>query len=176
MLHLVIEYPAADGEFPPFTRQHPGSSVDFMAEPGAPGSPTRTGLILIRGAPWQAIDAFVADLSRRRAPVATLRREPANGLWFGRATFEVASMSAPGTKVITSLFGMIGPPWAHVEHGVVHLRARLKDPEQADEVLRQAEEGLRAAGLESQVVIQEVAPKDHSVWESLIQHGIGMSL
>lgn len=176
MLHLVLEYPAMDGEFPPFTRQNPGSTIDFMAEPGPANSPTRTGLILVRGAPWQAIDAFVADLSRRRAPVTTLRREPASGLWFGRATFNVASMTAPGTKVITGLLGMIGPPWAHVEHGVVHLRARLKDATQAEDVLHLAEEGLRAAGIESQAVIQEVAPKDHSVWESLIQHGIGMSL
>ncbi|HUR24828.1 MAG TPA: hypothetical protein VM327_02305 [Candidatus Thermoplasmatota archaeon] len=174
---LVLEYESG-GEFPPFTKAHRGATVDLMAEPGAthdePYHPSL--LVLIRNAPWPAIQALVADLEVRRRPVTTLRVEPAEELWFGRATYDVATLTNPGTQVVVGLLGLLGPPWVHVEAGVVHLRARLLDPAQAEDVLNLAIEGLRAAGVEAQVVVQEIAAKDHSVWESLVRHSIGLDL
>ena len=178
MLCLVVEYESG-GEFPPFTQQHRGATVDLMAEPADPHDPEHHRsrlLVLIRNAPWPAIEALVADLAERRKPLTTLRAEPGEALWFGRATYDVATLKSPGTKVIVGLLDLIGPPWVHVESGVVHLRARLRDPAQAEEVLQLASEGLKAAGVEAQAVVQEISPKDHSVWESLVRHSIGMSL
>lgn len=177
MLCLVIEASAAGGELPDFTRQNPGSTIDLMAEPAAQGNDDDlSALVLVRGAPWQDIDGFVAELGRKQGPVTTLRRTPVESLWFGRATFHPSTFRTQGAKALQSLMGMMGPPWVHIEHGVVHIRARIKDPAKAEDLLQRAVESLRAAGQDPQVVVQEVAPKDHSVWEGLVQRGIGLSL
>lgn len=176
MLCLVVEYPGEDSEFPAFTRQNRGATVDLMVEPGDPAAATRRqALVLVRDAPWPAIQALVADLSRRRAPVTTLRAEAAEEMWFGRVTYDPQIHVHPTAKAVASLLDLIGPPWIHVESGVVHLRARLRGPAQAEDVLQLAQEGLRAAGTDAQVVVQEVSTKDHSVWESLVRHGIGLN-
>lgn len=175
MLCLVVEFPG-EGDFPPFTRENPGATVDLIAEPSQHGHRKTTCLVLVRNAPWPAIQALVADLARRRAPLSTLRSEPEEGTWFGRATYDGSTFTVPSAKAVASLLDLVGPPWVHVEAGVVHLRARLRDPTQAEDVLHLAQEALQAAGTEAQVVVQEIAPKDHSVWESLVQHGIGLSL
>jgi hypothetical protein len=176
MLCLVIEYPgqADDHDFPGFTRQHPGSSVDILVEPGA--GDARQALVLLRGAPWTALQGLVDELKRTRAPVQTLRAEPDEQMWFGRITYQAKTLDQPIAKAFAGLQAMHGPPWVHVEAGVVHLRAVLRDASHAEDVLQLAQEGLRAAGADVQAVVQEVSPKDHSVWESLVRHGIGMSL
>lgn len=176
MLCLVIEYPgqADDHDFPGFTRKHRGSSVDLLVEPGV--GETRQALVLVRGAPWTAIQELAAELQRTRAPVQSLRVDAAEEMWFGRITYHASTMNEPIAKAFAGIHTMHGPPWVHVESGVVHLRARLRDPAQAEDVLHLAQEALRAAGAEAQVVVQEISPKDHSVWESLVRHGIGLSL
>lgn len=176
MLCLVVEYSGEDVDFPPFTRAHPGSTVDLLVEPGPAEGSERSMLALLRGAPWQATDAFLKQLARSRGPVETLRRQPKSSLWFGRVRFKPSQLSAPSAKALVAVSDLIGPPWVHVEHGVVHLRSRLKDPAQAEEVLRLVQDSLRAAGVDAQVAVQEVSPKDHSVWESVVQHGIGLNL
>jgi hypothetical protein len=173
MLCLVVEYTGEDSEFPAFTRAHRGATVDLMVEPGE--TLRRQALVLVRDAAWAAVQALVADLSTRRAPVTTLRAEPAEELWFGRVSYDPRALDHPTARAVASLLDLVGPPWVHVESGVVHLRARLRDPAQAEDVLHLAEEGLKAAGTEAQVVVQEVSTKDHSVWESLVRHGIGLS-
>ena len=70
MLCLVIEASAAGGELPDFTRQHPGSTIELMAEPTGQGhGDDITALVLVRGAPWQDIDRFVAELGQKQGPV-----------------------------------------------------------------------------------------------------------
>jgi hypothetical protein len=177
MLCLVVEYTGEDIDFPPFTRSHPGSTIDLMVEPAAgTREAPRTMLVLVRGAPMAATDALVAEMARTKAPLEALRRDPAESLWFGRVHFRPADLASPSARALAGLAQSIGPPWVHVESGVVHLRARLRDEEWAEEVLQAAEKDLGAAGLDAQVVVQEVSPKDHSVWESLVRHGIGLSL
>lgn len=177
MLCLVLETSARGGELPPFTQQNPGATVDLMAEAKSDRTPDlQTAVLLVRGAPWPAIERFVAYLSTNQAPVTTLRSSPVESLWFGRVTFRAATFHSPVAKAVQALAGMIGPPWVHLEHGVGHLRARIRDPAHADELLQLAEESLKSIGVEAQVVVQEVAPRDHSVWEDLVQHGIGLKL
>lgn len=177
MLCLVLEFPAAGGDLLPFTQENPGSTIELIAEPTPAGShDTVTALVLVRGAPWQAIDKFVATKLALGGPVTTLRRVPVESMWFGRATFHPSAFRSANAKALFSVLPMVGPPWVHMEHGVVHLRARIKDAAHADDVLQVAQDTLRAGGLEAQAVVQEVSPKDHSVWENLVQHGIGLSL
>lgn len=174
MLCLVMEFPVAEG-LVTFTQENPGSTIELMGEATPDGAGRTSALMLVRGAPWQAIDKFVADLAAARGPVTTLRRVPLESLWFGRVSFDMSAMRSPGALALHGLIPMLGPPWVHIEHGVVHLRARLKDPAHAEDVLFQAQEGLSGAGLEVQAVVQEVAPKDHSVWESLVQRSLGIA-
>ena len=174
MLCLVVEYTGEDAEFPTFTRLHRGATVDLMVEPGE-SQHKHHALVLVRDAPWAAIESLVAELSDRRGPVSTMRSDAAELLWFGRITHDPKASAHPTARAVASLLDLIGPPWVHVESGVVHLRARLRDPARAEDVLQLAEDGLRAAGTEAQVVVQEVSMKDHSVWESLVRHGIGLS-
>lgn len=177
MLCLVVEASAVGGELPPLTQDHPGATVELIGEPpGQDAGDTITTLMLVRGAPWQAIDQFVEQLSRTKAPVTTIRRSPVESLWFGRATFHTSAFRTPGAIALRDVFKKVGPPWVHIEHGVAHLRARVKDPEHADDLVTDTVESLRKANVDAQVIVQEVAPKDHSVWENLVQLGIGISL
>ena len=174
MLCLVVEYTGEDAEFPAFTRANRGATVDLMVEPGETDH-HRHALVLVRDAAWPAIESLVAELAARRGPITPMRAEPAEELWFGRITHDPRTSAHAAARAVATLLDFVGPPWIHVESGVVHLRARLRDPAQAEDVLHLAEEGLRAAGTEAQVVVQEVSTKDHSVWESLVRHGIGLS-
>lgn len=176
MLCLVVEYLADDDELPRFTRAHPGAVVDLMVEPDDESRKQRSELVLARGAPMEDLDAFVAQLRKSRPPVQTLSRDVLGGLWFGRVHFEPARLESPSSKALASLGSMIGPPWVHVEHGVVLLRARLRDPVHADDVVELAQQALAHAGFDAQCVVQEISPRDHGVWEDLVQHGIGLTL
>ena len=53
-----------------------------------------------------------------------------------------------------------------------------KSPESLgpDEAVALAQDSLADAGIDAQCVVQEVSPRDHSVWEALVQHGIGLTL
>lgn len=176
MLCLVVEYAGEDVDFPPFTRANPGSTADLLVEPADEDAAERSMLVLLRGAPAPQTDAFLARLAKDRGPVETLRRDPKAPLWFGRVRFRPSRLDAPSAKALVAVAPLIGAPWVHVEHGVVHLRARLKDPESAEEAVLLVQESLRAAGVDAQVAAQEVGSRDHSVWEELVRHGIGLSL
>lgn len=176
MLCLVVEFPDTNATFPPFTRAHPGATVDLMVEPDDPARTRRSELVLVRGAPMEAIDALVAELGRTHAPVEASRRDEAGRLWFGRIHFEPGHLESPSGTALAKLAGSIGPPWVHVEAGVVLLRARVRDGIDADEFVARVQGLLTTAGVDAQVVVQEVSPRDHSVWEALVQHGIGLTL
>lgn len=176
MLCLVVEY-LADGDLlPRFTREHAGARVDLMVEPDDESRKQRSELALVRGTTLEDVDALVAQLKETRSPVQTLRRDAVAGLWFGRLHFDTSRLASPSAKALASLGTLIGPPWIHVEHGVVLLRARLRDPVHADDAVELAQQALAAAGFDAQCVVQEVSPRDHSVWEDLVQHGIGLTL
>jgi hypothetical protein len=147
-----------------------------MVEPDDPRRKRRSELVLIRGAPIDAIDALVLELDRTHAPVEASRRDPGASTWFGRIHFEPAHLDSPSGKALAGLSDLIGPPWVHVEAGVVLLRARLRDDVNADDAVERVQKAMAAAGLDAQVVVQEIAPRDHSVWEDLVQHGIGLTL
>jgi hypothetical protein len=176
MLCLVAEYAAEDSEFAQFTRAHPGSTVDLMTEQAARDARAHTALALVRGAPWAAIEALVLALRRRTPPAQALRSDARQARWFGRVAFDVGGAGLEANPALARVIDQVGPPWLHVEAGVVHLRARLREPRHPDEVLALAEEGLREAGVEAQTIVQEVAERDHSVWEDLVRHSIGLSL
>src|SRR5687767_6324731 len=104
MLCLVVEYTGEDTEFPAFTRQNRGATVDLMVEPGE--SEQRHALVLVRDAGWTAIQSLVAELSARRAPVSTLRAEPAEELWFGRVTYDPRALAHPTARAVASLLDL----------------------------------------------------------------------
>lgn len=176
MLCLVVEFLGEESTFPPFTRAHPGATIDLMVEPDDPDRPVRSEFVLVRGAPFTATDALVRGLAVTHAPVEPLRRDPASGLWFGRVHFRPSRLDTPSARALDKLKGLIGPPWVHVEAGVVLLRARLRDGSRADEAVELAQKVMAQEGLDAQVVAQEVSPRDHGVWEALVQHGLGITL
>jgi hypothetical protein len=176
MLCLVVEFLGEEPTFPPFTRAHPGATVDLMVEPDDPGRAVRSEFALVRGASLAATDALVRGLAATHAPVEPLRRDPAAGLWFGRLHFQPSRLDTPSARALDRIKDFIGPPWVHVESGVVLLRARLRDAGRADEAVERAQAAMAGEGLEAQVVAQEVSPRDHGVWEQLVQHGLGITL
>ena len=176
MLCLVVEYPSSEDGLAPFTRDNAGCSVDLLVEPDDAQRRQRSELCLVRGAPLALVDHLLARLRQTHAPVQELRRDEVAMLWFGRLHFNADRLAAPSARALASLADLIGPPWVHVENGVVLLRARLRDGTDADAALDRAQTALAAAGFDAQCVVQEVSPRDHSVWEALVQHGIGLTL
>lgn len=176
MLVLVVEFTGEESTFPPFTRAHPGATVDLMVEPDDPDRPVRSEFALVRGAPMPVIEGLVRSLAATHSPVEPLRRDAAAGLWFGRLHFQPSRLDTPSSRALSRLRDLIGPPWVHVEAGVVLMRARLRDAARADEAVDLAQRAMAEEGLDAQVVAQEVSPRDHGVWESLVQHGLGITL
>jgi hypothetical protein len=176
MLCLVVEYPSSEEAIAPFTRAHAGATVDLMVEPDDAARQHRSELVLVRGAPMAEIEALLQQVRKTHAPVQELRRDAVAGLWFGRLHFQAGKLGAPSAKALGKLAAHIGPPWVHVENGVVLLRARLRDTASPDATLEMAQALLAEAGFDAQCVVQEVSPRDHSVWEALVQHGIGLTL
>ena len=176
MLFVIVEYP--DTTFGTlFLAKRPGASVDVISEPAkGPANDRRHPCIaLIQGLEADDLRTLVTGLQHLHENVETMSQDLRRGRWLGR--FEVRERALHGTNTMKVLRfqARFGAPWAHSEGGLMHLRARVNDPTQAEQLAADMRQGLLEEGIEAQVELRELGPRDYSTWEQLVQHSIGLS-
>ena len=175
---MVAEYPQGDTPLAGATARFPGCTVDLISQPLVEegGERLHPSVVLIKGMPPQDLSALVARLAKVYDHVETVERDDLRQSWLGRMRLrESVYLRNPGAAVITQFQHRFGAPWCHIESGVMYVRAKVNDPAHGDLLADQMRRFFGKAGVDAQVEIQEIAPKDYGVWEDLVQRSIGLS-
>jgi hypothetical protein len=174
---LIVEYPQQDTPLASFTANVPGSSVDLISEPPVLEGDdlVHPSVVLIRGAPKPDLEALLKRLANHYA-IEPIERDERAGSWTGRMRIkESMFVHNTGAQVIVQFQHRFGAPWTHIEQGMVHLRARVADTDQADVLADQMRRYFAKAGVDAQVELREISAKDYGVWDELVQRAIGLS-
>lgn len=175
---LVVEFPGEDLVFSQFTADYPGSRVELLLEPVEEKAGTSyICVFLVKGMPDAGVDRLEKALKKRFAAPKTLRRDVLNQTWMGRVRIPRAKLAgaSKGAETMTEFRNRYGILWFHIEQGVLHMRARVADPEEAERLALQIREHLESVGVEAQVALQEVATQDFSVWRDIIELSLGLA-
>jgi hypothetical protein len=167
---LIVEFPSESFVMTRFTRAHPLCTVDLISEPAR-----REGrehlypvFFLAKGVGWREFRALLDEMGRVHKPPVVLRRDSAGLAWLCQATIHESHLGPEG-HALAQFQDRFGPPWLHVEQGVLHLRARLAETLDAESLVRQLTGFLEATGVQAQVEVRELGPRDYGVWESLLE-------
>jgi hypothetical protein len=173
---LVVEFPSEGFVMTRFTRAHPLCTVDLVSERGVAwrGERIHPALFLAKGVAWREFQDLLEELARMHEPATILRRDPAGLAWLCRVSFHESNLGPEG-HALAQFQDRFGPPWLHVEQGVLHLRARLGETMDAEVLVDQLTGFLEATGVQAQVEVQELGPTDYGVWEELLQAGAGLT-
>lgn len=174
---VVVEYDGAGLPFVDWAKAHPGVTLDMILSPlRAAGADLQIpGFALVRGLSAKAMTDLPRLLEASYAPTQAMRRDAKRGEWFGRITLHVANMrQAPAAQAVARLSDRFGPPWSHVDDGVVYMRLRVPDGADADALARDIQAEAAARGAEAQVSVESFGRHDFGVWEELVQAAIGL--
>jgi hypothetical protein len=175
---VIVECPGQDLPLGSFTLRNPGATVDLISEPAVEegGDRMHPSLVLVKGAPLPALDLLLRQLEKVYDHIETIERDELRGTWLGRMRIrESAFAHNKGATIITSFQHRYRAPWTHLEDGVLYIRARVLDEAHGELMVDQMRRFFGQAGVEAQVDVQEVSPRDYGVWEDLVQRAIGLS-
>ena len=175
---VVVEFPAADTPLASFTARNPGTQLDAILEPVVEedGEPVHHTTVLLRGADPAKLTAFLEQLGKVYDRIEPIERDDRRRIWLGRVrVHERAYTHNPGAKAMVDFQHRYGAQWAHVEAGIAHLRARIKDPAHGDLLADQMRRHFDKLGVDAQVEVREISAKDYGVWEDLVQRSIGLA-
>jgi len=175
---LVVEFPGEDLVFAQVTRDHPSCRVELLLEPvEEKGSMNYSCVFLVKGLHEAGVDRLEKELKKRFATPKTLRRDVILQTWMGRVRIPRSKLkgASKGAHTMSEFGHKYGILWFHIEDGVVHMRTRVTDREEAERLARQVREHMQAAGVEAQVELQEVATQDFSVWRDIVELSLGLS-
>lgn len=174
---LVVEFPGDGLTLAKWTRENPGATVDLISEPVRAKGPEREHptVFLVKGAPRAALVQLMERLDRLYGPIETLRLEAARGQWLGRMAVRESALASQGIAAVLQFQHRFGAPWTHVDDGIVYLRARIPDGEDADRLVHQLRGYLAKSKVDAQVGAQEAGLHDYGVWDDLVQASIGLA-
>lgn len=175
-LFLVVEFAAPNLLLTGFTAKYPGSTIDMMSEPvverdGRKWHPT---VMFVKGAPPQALNELSKAVEETYGKPRTLEQDGFRQTWLARFEIPEDKLSG-GARVLVGFQHRFGVPWTHLDEGILHMRAKINDPDDGQLLADQARRFLEQAGVDAQVDIQEISSRDYGVWRDLIQHTIGMA-
>lgn len=171
-----MEFDGGPLAFAQMTREHPGSTVDLISEPmEIDGKPGYLGVFLVRGVGDTGMKRIEKELTRRYEAPRTLRRDHIQRQWLARIHMKAEAMKGPAAEAFLSISQHWGVPWVRYEDGILMVRARVNDPGEAEHVARELRERMANGGVEAQVEIQEVAPRDFGVWRELVDASLGLT-
>lgn len=174
---LIVEFSGEGLTLAEWTRDHPGTTVDLISEPvqRQGNDNLHPSLFLVKGADRAALVQLMERLDRVHGPVETLRMDALRGQWLGRMTVKESQLKSTTVAAIAQFQHRFGAPWTHLESGIVYMRARLPDKEDAPRLLKQLEGYLAHNQVEAQATVEELASHDYGVWDDLVQASIGMA-
>jgi hypothetical protein len=160
-----------------FLAKRPGSTLDTIWEPaqGPEDDRRHPMVVLASGLAAQDLRDLVMAFEHVYHDVQTLQMDLRLGRWLGRMTLHEKGIAGTSTHNVLSFQQSFGALWEHSEAGVVHLRAQVRDGVDADELADQMRAALLKTGIEAQVEVRELGPKDYGVWDTLVQHAIGLA-
>lgn len=176
MRFVIVEYP--DTTFGSvFLAKRPGASIDVISEPatGPPDDRRHPCIALVQGLEPADLRTLVTGLEHLHEEVQPLSNEPRKGRWLGRFTVRERALRDTTTLKVLRFQERFGAPWAHSEGGLIHLRARLHDGVDGEQLVEAMQKDLARQGIQAQVELRELGGHDYSVWEQLVQHAIGLS-
>lgn len=174
---IIVEYPEPDTPLAAFTLHVPGTTVDLISEPALVEGEdlVHPSLVLIKGAPPADLDALLKRLAGLYR-IDPLERDDKARTWMGRIRIRASTLlHNPGAQVVIQFQHRFGVPWTHMEQGTMHMRARVVDGSQAELLCDQMRRFFGKAGVDAQVEVREVSPKDYGVWDELVQRAIGVA-
>lgn len=159
-----------------FTREHPDVQIDMITEPryDRSGETYRPVLFMVRGANTAMLEDFHGRLGRIFGRLQPLRNDLLRRVWIGRGTVKQKLIDSEAMQHVMAFQDRCGAPWLHLQGGVLHMRARVRDARDADHLAQEMRTDLAAAGIEAQVDLQEISEHDYSVWNDLVQFSIGL--
>jgi hypothetical protein len=173
---LVVEYPGTGLPLAEWTSKHK-ATADMLLQPmqDVAGDLQAKGTLLARGMDAGALAALGSLLDRHYAPHETIRQDVRRGEWLGRMHIHLDTLRrSPGARAVALNQHRFGPPWSHVDDGVVHMRMRVKDAADADTLLEDVRKELARQDGDAQATLQEISTHDYGVWEELVQASIGL--
>lgn len=174
---LVVEFSGEGLTLAEWTRDHPGTTVDVISEPVklVGKDPSHPSLFLVKGADRAALVQVMERLDRVHGPVESLNLDALRGQWLGRMTVKESQMKSTTAASVAQFQHRYGAPWTHLEDGIVYMRARLPDKEDASRLVKQLEGYLAHQQVDAQVTVEEFSSHDYGVWDDLVQASIGMA-
>jgi hypothetical protein len=171
---LIVEFPSQDFVMTRFTRAHTLCAIDLVSQRpvvrgGGRAYPT---VFQAKGVAWREFQGLLEELSRVHGPPEVLRRDLAGLAWLCRVDMHTTHLGGDA-QALAQFEDRFGPPWLHVEQGVLHLRARLAEGIQPERLIDQLRGFLAATGAQAQVEVRDLAPHDYGVWEELLQASAG---
>lgn len=176
MLFLIVEYP--DKTFgTAFTAKRPGVTFDSISEPpvGPPGNRRHQALALAQGLNADDMKILVTGLAHLYDDLETVQQDLRRGRWMGRFTVRDVVLRGTGIHVILGFQERFGALWTHAADGIVHLRARVNDPQHGEELVQDMREALRVHGMDPQIEVRELGPHDYGTWDELVQASVGLA-
>lgn len=174
---LVVEYDGRGLPFVDWAHARPGVAFDMIIEPqqGTGEDRTMPALALVRGLQARHFGELDVLLDAMYSPRTTMRREPRTGEWLGRITIHLRNMASPQARAVARHGHRFGAPWSHVDDGVVYMRMRIADGEEAEALAADVRRDLAATGAEAQVMVESYSTRDYSVWDRLVQASLGLA-
>lgn len=175
---VIVEFPATDTPLAGFTARNPGTTVDIIMEPMVEEDVGRVhhSIALIKGTNPEALTALLQNLGKVYDHIEPIERDDGRRIWLGRIRVREDSYTHnPGAKAMVHFQHRYGAQWYHVEAGIAYLRARITDQAHGDVLADQMRRHLAEVGVEAQVEVRDISPKDYGVWEDLVQRSIGLA-
>jgi hypothetical protein len=174
---LVVEYDGRGLPFVDWAHARPGVTFDMiLQEPrrSPAGDLEIPGIALVRGLDLTAAQHLAWLVDKHYAPWASIRKDLAHGNWLLRVTIHVANMASPAARAVAGFSARLGPPWSHVDDGIVYMRMRVPDRADAEGLAREVHDACVATGAEVQVSVESYGSHDYGVWDQLVQASIGL--
>lgn len=173
---LVAEYDGKGLPFVDWAHARPGVSFDMILEPmkARDGDLQVPGVALVRGLDPMNAQHLGWLLDRYYAPWTSIRKDLAHGTWLLRLTLHVSNMASPAARAVARMSDRFGPPWSHVDDGVVYMRMRLQDATDAEALADELRAECARRGADVQVGVESYSAHDYSVWDQLVQASIGL--
>lgn len=174
MLFVIVEYP--DTTFDSFfLARRPGATIDMIsaAATGPPDDRRHVGVAMAQGLNPDDMRILVTGIEHLHEDLETLQRDERRGTWMGRFTVRERALAGTATLKVLQFQEAFGAVWTHAEAGITHLRARVNDPTHGEELAADMRKDLQAAGIDAQVEVRELGPKDYGAWDTLVQASIG---
>lgn len=158
-----------------FTGRYPGATIDIIADRPIRvlGDNLHPCIMLVRNAPGAALDGLVDALSDSYGSPVTIRRSR-NDDWLARLIVPQSALHDAGLEALMRFQASWGMPWVHMEHGVIHSRARIEPGVDPNRLLRQVKGYLEAQGIDMHLSLQEMSDRDFNVWRELVEKNAAM--